>query len=541
MTKRQVTVITILSIAAMVLIALISQRLWFRLDLTKNKSYTISPISRNLYTEIPDQVHITYYLSEKLSSIHPVPGEIEDLLREYAAYSRGRIRLTVRDPAKAGRLEEVQQLGIIPQQIQIVERDQANFAMVYSGITIEYLDKIEVIPFAFNLETMEYDLTTRIRTLVRGTVREAGVILGDSGKRWTEDFAIFNSVFTSSGFNIRLIVPGEEIADTIPVLFVFGGVEEIDDWTLYQIDRYIQGGGKVLFALEGVSLDTNNLQGGRVLNDQGLLSMVSSYGATVKPELVFDPPGLNISYQTVNASGMRIYRILQYPLWIGISDQNRNTTHPVTSGFNGVDLYWASPLELNPPEGVEAVPLFFTSPEAWVQTREFIADPERAYLFDREAADTRGTKIVGAALSGKFPSRFAGSAKPVREGSAEELPDMPLETKESRIIVISDTDMATGMVQYTRSDRNFDFLLKAADWLSNEDDIISIRNRSSQTGRLDKISDPEKRLQAMAFARIFNVMIIPLGIIILGILRSLQRHRSLKAVNGKEKESSDGV
>ena len=63
MTKKQVTIITVLSIAAIVLGLLVSRRLWFRLDLTKNHTYTISGVSKNLYTEIPDQVRITYFLS----------------------------------------------------------------------------------------------------------------------------------------------------------------------------------------------------------------------------------------------------------------------------------------------------------------------------------------------------------------------------------------------------------------------------------------------------------------------------------------------
>jgi ABC-type uncharacterized transport system involved in gliding motility auxiliary subunit len=244
MTKRQVTTITILSLAAMILIALISQRLWFRLDLTATRAYTISPVSRNLHTEIPDQVRITYYISEKLSAIHPAPRELEDLLREYAAYSRGRIRLTVRDPVKAELNREVEALGIIPQQIEVVEKDQTNIATVYSGIVIEYLDETDVIPFAFNPETLEYDLTSRIRTLVRGTTREAAFLVGDPRKEWSRDYAILNQAFAQSGFRVRVIRPGDEIPDSLPSLFVLGGVEDLDDWALYRIDRYIQGGGR---------------------------------------------------------------------------------------------------------------------------------------------------------------------------------------------------------------------------------------------------------------------------------------------------------
>jgi gliding-associated putative ABC transporter substrate-binding component GldG len=531
MTKRQVTVITILSVAAMILIVLISQRLWLRLDLTKNKSYTISPVSRSLHEHIPDQVRITYYISEKLASIHPVPGELEDLLREYAAYSRGKIRLAVRDPVKAGMNREVEALGIMPQQIETVEQDQMNYAMVYSGIVIEYLDKIDVMPFAFSVETLEYDLTSRIRNLVRGTDREAGFLVGDSGKQWAQDYGPLNQAFVQSGFRARIINPGEEIPDSLPVLFVLGGAEDLDDWALYRIDRYIQGGGKVLFALEGIFMDDASLQG-RLMTDRGLQAMVSFYGATIKPELALDVTALSLSYQSVDQFGSRVYRIVRYPFWIGVLPQNGNAAHPVTAAFNGIDLFWASPLELNPPEGISATPLFHTTPDAWAQTRSFVANPEQSYQFQAEMDATRGEKLLAAALTGVFPSWFTGVPKPVREGSGEDLPDPPAEAKESRIIVIGDADLASIVTQYARSNGNFDFFIKAADWLGNDDDIIGIRSRQSRTGRLDKITDTAARVKAMAFARSLNVILIPLAVIVLGILRALQRRR---------KGSPDGV
>jgi ABC-type uncharacterized transport system involved in gliding motility auxiliary subunit len=93
--------------------------------------------------------------------------------------------------------------------------------------------------------------------------------------------------------------------------------------------------------------------------------------------------------------------------------------------------------------------------------------------------------------------------------------------------------MATTLAQYTNSGQNnTDFLLKAADWLGNDDDIIGIRSRLPQTGRFDKISDDKARANAMRFAQTFNVVIIPLAVILLGVLRSLQRRRSLRGLIG---------
>ncbi|MDR1956636.1 MAG: GldG family protein [Treponema sp.] len=529
MTKREVQIITLLSVLALTLGLLLSRRLWFRLDLTKNHAYTIAEVSRKLYTEIPDQVQITYYLSEKLAAVHPVPGEIEDLLREYAAYSRGKIRFTRRDPAKTGLAQAVEQLGIQPQQIQTVERDQASVATVYTGIAIEYLNQVEVLPVVFSLETLEYDLTSRIRVLVRGVEREIGVMVADAYRQWTVDYQYLNQSLIQAGFRVRLINGGDEIPDDLPSLFVLGGTEDLDDWALYRIDRYIQGGGKVLFALESVFINTQGNLEARVMTDKGLLAMVSYYGATVKPALVLDRTALPLQYQTQTPSGAVQLHLVRYPLWIGILQENGNAQHPLTAQFGGIDLFWPSPLELNPPEQVTAETLFTSSPEAWLQTKDFAADPVAgAYLFEREAPDTTGVKVMAAALSGKFPSYFADLPKPVREGSFEELPDLPAETQESRIIVIGDTDVASN---FTRGQlRNFDFLVQAVSWLGTDADIIGIRNRERLNGRLDKIINEEKRVVTMLFARILNVALVPLGVIFVGICVAWRRRSRIRSI-----------
>ncbi|MDR0589848.1 MAG: GldG family protein [Spirochaetaceae bacterium] len=538
MTKRQHWILTVISVVALVLGLLISRRLWFRLDLTKNKAYTISRVSRDLSREIPDQVRITYYVSDKLSAIHPIPGEIEDLLREYATYSRGKIRFIRRDPSKTEMVQAVEQMGIQPRQIQSVERDEATFSTVYTGIAIEYLDQIEVLPWVFSPDTLEYDLSSRIRSMLRESGREVGVLIGDGDKQWTSDYGYLNQIFIQSGYRVRVLSPGEEIGDVLPVLFVLGGVEELDEWALYRIDRYIQNGGKVLFTLEGVFVDTKNTLESRIKNDGGLLAMVASYGAAVQPEMVLDRSALTLQYQTATPSGAIQFRITRYPHWIGVLAENSNTKHPLTSAFGGVDLFWASPIKLSPPESVEGEILLSTTPDAWLMTKDFSANPDTSYLFEMEEPDTRGTKVLAVALSGKFPSWFKDKPKPIREGSGEELPDLPPETRESRIVVIGDSDLATTLIQMTQGQgfQNLDFMIKTADWLGNDDDIIGIRNRQPQAGRLDRIIDPEKRLKAMRFSQIFNVGIIPLGVVVVGIARSLKRRTKTKG-----KELSDGI
>jgi ABC-type uncharacterized transport system involved in gliding motility auxiliary subunit len=220
---------------------------------------------------------------------------------------------------------------------------------------------------------------------------------------------------------------------------------------------------------------------------------------------------------------------------------NVNPEHPVGALFQGVDLYWASPLELNPPGQVEASPLFTSTPEAWSMREPFIVSPDiTLFQMERDAFQTRGTKIFGAALSGVFPSFFSGAEKPTREGSEEVLPDMPTDAAASRIIVVGDSDFASNIINVSGARYNLDFLLRAADWLASDDDIIGIRNRQQQTGRLDKIIDPELRALAMRFSQVANVGFVPLLVIAAGIVLAWRRRTRARNASVKSaKESSD--
>jgi gliding-associated putative ABC transporter substrate-binding component GldG len=524
--KKQETIISMLVITALALIVMISAQHWFRLDITGEKIYTISEVSRNLHKEIPDRVRITYYISNKLKNMNPVPGEIEDLLREYAAYSRGKIRLSVRDPAKAKLIDKMEEMGIMPQHVETVEQDQTNLVTVYSGIVIEHLDKVDALPLVFSPETLEYDLTSSIRALVRDRPRQLGVIVGENPRRWNEDYRSLQSVLTQAGYRLRLIDPGDEIPESVLALLVFGGVESFDDTVLYRIDRYIQTGGKVLFATKSLMVDRNRNMLCRPLYDRGLLEMLASYGVTVLPEMAMDRSALSMRYQYRTPSGTVQSRVIRNPQWVRILRENVNLEHPVGIRFSGLDMFYASPITINPPEGVEAEVLFTSTNEAWSMEEPFFINPEIGdIVWERDIDGTRGVKNLGASLTGVFPSWFEGRPKPFW-GYGDELPDMPDEASPARIIVVGDTDfVSSSYLGITGGQQNLGFVVQATDWLTNDDDIIGIRDKETRSGRLDRIINPGKKVSAMRTAQAVNVFLVPLLVILAGISHALSRRR----------------
>jgi len=276
--------------------------------------------------------------------------------------------------------------------------------------------------------------------------------------------------------------------------------------------------------------------------------MLANYGVVVRQALVLDRSALNLTFQMRNGNST-IIRSVRYPEWIGVQQAAGNPNQPLTARFSGLDLYWASPLELNAPAGVSAEALFSSTNQAWLQTDKFLTDPTMIPQFESEAATTSGAKVLGAVLSGIFPGAYEGGPKPVRSAGSgaagDVLPDLPAQKKASRIIVVGNTEFAGPLMQVTRADgRNLEFLVRSAEWLSSDDDIISIRGRED-SGRLDRITDTAQRDSAMAFSRGINTIAVPLLVIIAGLFlgwrRKTRRSRIVSTKSAGEKGHNDGV
>jgi ABC-type uncharacterized transport system involved in gliding motility auxiliary subunit len=261
----------------------------------------------------------------------------------------------------------------------------------------------------------------------------------------------------------------------------------------------------------------------RPLEDGGLAAMLRSYGVELQQALVLDNSCLTITYQSMGTRGIPSIRLIRYPFWLSVTRAGGNPAHPVTSSFAGVDMFWPNPLTLRETEGITAEALVYSTEDAWLMTKDFSVNPDSAFMFTREAGETTGKKLLGAALTGKFPS-YSG------EGAASE-------AAESRIVVIGNSEFLND--SYLDSDRNLAFFLSAVDWLANDDDIIGIRSRAGGISRLDKIRSPESRNAAMTFARFLNTALIPAAVFAFAVVFTFKRRKNTKKAFSGGQVTSD--
>jgi ABC-2 type transport system permease protein len=311
----------------------------------------------------------------------------------------------------------------------------------------------------------------------------------------------------------------------VNVLFVIGSYD-LDEYDLFPIDQYVMRGGRVLLAVEGMKV---NLMQGLTVSPLGaspVLDLLAGYGVTVRRGLVLDKYCQNFRVPR-QVFGQVMWEVMdKYPYWITVAGQFVSPNNPVTARFQGLDLYWASPLELHPPEGVEGEVLATTTPDGWVVDKEpFETYPQRASLLMHMDHEGAGRQPLVVSLRGRFSSYFKGKQIPRRAGEDPGWKQIVEQGPETRLVVVGDADFASELYQYTSADYNLEFLSNVAGWLGNSEDLLQIKTRAARDLRLNKIQDPVARVRAALFTQLVALVIVPLLVVAFGIFRFLYRRR----------------
>jgi ABC-2 type transport system permease protein len=516
--RRQRALLVALVAADLVLAAAVSARFFFRVDLSRNRMYTLSAASRSIVAGLQEPLSITYYVSDKLRGRYPFPAQVEDLLNEYAAVSRGKVDVRSLDPARSTTPVRPEQLGIVAQQMQVVEREETTVATVYSGIVIQYLDRSEALPFVTDLATLEYDLSSKVRAVVANSRRTVGILLGDTSKSFEQNFRYLLQEM-SAQFDLRPVDKGVEVPPEVPVLLVIGS-RDMDEYDVLAVDRFLMRGGRALLAVDSVEV---NLAQGLVANvnqKKAMADALARWGVTVRDELVLDTANQRLSFRMQSNQ----YMIVNYPHWVTVRGQDVSRENPITSRFAGLDLFWPCVLEISPPAGVTADAIVRSTASAWSMKTPFETNPALSQLLAQQAGERRQFPLV-VALSGEFPSAFAGRALPARPGEAAPPSPPAAKSPSTRLLVVADADFASDTIQYTQAQYNLAFVSNCAEWLSMEDDLLAIKTRAQADTRLSRIADPARRAAAMRASQVVNVAVVPLFVVAAGVARLLLRRR----------------
>ncbi|MGD8284281.1 MAG: GldG family protein, partial [Desulfobacterales bacterium] len=165
----------IVYLIVIVLVNIAGITLFFRIDLTANKVYSISDASKKVVSTLSEPLTINVFFTKDLPAPHNnTERYLHDLLEEYAIYANKFFNYRFYDvsPEEGDVTEKARvnqklanNYGIHPIQIQAIEKDEVKFQRAYMGLVIIHGDLIERIPTITTTDGLEYKLTTAIQKM----------------------------------------------------------------------------------------------------------------------------------------------------------------------------------------------------------------------------------------------------------------------------------------------------------------------------------------------------------------------------------------
>ncbi|QJA06711.1 hypothetical protein FVE67_07855 [Thermosulfurimonas marina] len=498
--------------------ALLSEVRLPRLDLTEEKLYTLSPVTRKVLARLEGPLRITYYVSarEKLPPMmRNLSQEVRALLEELQAVNP-RVRYAVVDPERDPDLaRKLRDRGIEPFAVQTVERDRVSLRRVYSALALSYLDQPEeVIPQVVpdSLSTLEYDLVSRIYKL---TLKEKPVvaIFEPPGAFGRPTYETARRILEELGFEVK----GTPLTRENPLpkkarLLVIFSPGKLNDRQLFEIGRFLHRGGAVLLAASAARFSYHSAPDGRILatplaEDLSVNKLLEEYGLVLKKAILCDEQRVTMAVSQERELG--IFRALvhvpvNFPMQVQVLSSQMNRRLPVTHGLDALLFLWGSPLKVErarlKEEGLRLLPLFYSSPKAWTEKVELGAFSEE----DFRPPAKRQRYLLAALVEGKFPLPFGGKAPPWPGKKSSKGKGDPSRQKSGEVakpgklvVVGSGAMFADGLIEIFD---NALFLANLSEALGLSGDLLALRARLRPVRYIREVATGEK-----LFWRLFSL------------------------------------
>jgi ABC-type uncharacterized transport system involved in gliding motility auxiliary subunit len=494
-----------------------------RADLTQGRLYTLSPGSKAIAAKLEEPIHLTFYLSQKqadaLPEIKSYATRVEEFLREYAAASKGKIKLSIVNPEPFSETEDqANQAGLYPMP---TGGDKLFFGLVGVNST----NKQETIPLFDQRkeEFLEYDLTRLVYLLSNPPKKTVGIMAwlpingtpnnpmmrGQNVPPW-QVAAQLGELFDTK----TIATDVAEIPPDVKVLMVVHP-KNISDKTQFAIDQFVLKGGRLLLFVDpwcesdlppGINpMDMNAM---KIPKASDLTRLMAAWGVEMLPErwAADDDAAIRVRGQEV--------AMLQY-LRLTKDKNNFESSDSVSGELQLVHMDIAGVLNKKPDATTQFQPLLRTGPHSQTMDSkmvQFMPQPTELRLAFKPG-DTPLT--VAARVTGKVKTAFP-DGNPVKAMPVEGQPppaDASLKEGEVNIIIVADCDMLADRFWVQKFEMqgvtlgvqkfadNGEFVIGAVDNLSGSSDLMSLRARGKFARPFDRVEDIQKAAEGKYLAK----------------------------------------
>lgn len=538
MNKKNAVIFIVGVFVVVVLANLLSLKGFLRLDLTRDRKFTLSKASIDTVRNLADTMTVSAYFTDSLPSPYAQHARyVKDLLEEYLAVSNGRFAFEFLDPAAAethedkvkkkemkrdifGRLireptsveVELSELGLQPVEIRVIEDDQQQTKRAYMGIVIRYQEKKpEVIPVVQNLADLEKEMTSLMRRLTRMREPKLGLIKDPTGPQIERVLLALRQNMAVD--TIDLSQEGD-ISDEVDALLVVGSGEHFGERGPAKIDSFLRKGKSAAILLDRYHVDPRSFQQqpvGPRSKTHEMFDLLKDYGIEIDSSLVADASCASLNMQE-NRSGFTFSLPVKYPFVPEL--MNLSFESQITKGLSGVILPFVSRLVLTPTDGLKLDVLAKSSKVSWLEKEPVDLNPRRNWGDANIVPDGPHPLIVEA--RGVLP-------KPKGEELLENKQPADFKPAESRLVVMGTSAF---MWDDFLAPPNQVLALNIVDWMLADSALLEMRAREFADAPLDAdLSDTVR--QAVKYG---NILGVPFLLVIYGLIRWRMRESRRRAL-----------
>jgi gliding motility-associatede transport system auxiliary component len=479
-----------------------------RVDLTKEKAYTLSPGTRAILSKLDTPVKVRFYCTQTESStpdtvyLKGYAKRVEDLLSEYKQAAHGKLVIEKYDPQPDSDAEDSARLdGIEGETLRNGDR-------FYMGIAVSQLDEKQAIPFLDpNKERLlEYDLSRAISRVVTPEKPVVGIMsplpvfgmpsnpmMMRMGQQGQQPWVIVNEL--KNDFDVRRVAMDvDKIEDDIKVLMVIHP-REISEKSQYAIDQFVMRGGKLIAFLDPLPMvdtkEQNQMFGNIPNSGSSLDKLLKAWGLSFDTSKVV--ADMNFKMQLGGRNGQP----QEAPAVLSITPDGINKDDIITSQIDNIWLPYAGAFTGTPVAGLKETVLLKSTTESQ------LVDGFMANLSGQNVMKDFKTAFPSGKPEDKKTEEKKDDKKPA-EKPAEKKPDDSLkETKQDNtVILVGDADMLFDNVALRQiptpfgtlsqaMNGNLNFAQNAVEQLTGDNNLIGVRSRATQNRPFTRIKKME--------------------------------------------------
>ena len=469
----------VLTIVIVVLANMLAARHFTRIDLSKDRLYSLDEASKSMVGRLDRPLVVKVYFTPGLEAPYNNHQQfVHDKLEEYKAYAGGRMTVTMVDPdhdPDAGK--EAQKYGITQLEYTVRQQDRAELRKIWMGAVLLYGEKQEVLPGLTNLASFEYDFTSALHRLEqkKDDRKVLGWAIGHGEPDYAKDQGPVRGLAEtlSRRFELRYVPLGGAgtIPEDIDALLVVGPQQALEDRALYQIDQLLMRGGAAGIFVTNTRPDLRTLRATRLIS--GLDPLLGHYGIQVNRDIVLDRAQNGAMRFPIRVGEKVGYRDINYPLIPKATELSR--TSVLVAGLDALLFPFASSLtvgETTPNLKVNVLAESAGSSGSVANVRSLDPAQLKAVLPEEK----RGPFPMLVAVTGDFRSFFETrpvpgplpGLPPVSDAESPEEAALIVEGAPTRLVVAGSADFIAN---------NTAFMLNLADWLVQDEALIGIRSK----------------------------------------------------------------